>query len=143
VVDVLSSFSLPQISAVARRTALAALTVGVVALGGLTLAGYPLVGLGVCLGLSMALANFRLISVATVKASSSLRADKRRPLAFNTLGRLGVISVIALGLVFVSRQLGFGTLVGLAAFQFMLLANVTVSMLRDHDTTDPEEAELP
>jgi hypothetical protein len=143
VVDAFSSFSLPQISAVARRTALAALTVGVVALGGLTLAGYPLAGLGACLGLSMALANFRLISVATVKASSSPRADKRRPLAINTLGRLGVISVIALALVFVSQQLGFGTLVGLAAFQFMLLANVMVSMLRDHDTADPDHGELP
>jgi len=51
----------------------------------------------------------------------------------NTLGRMGAITVVALGLVFVSHQLGFGVLLGLAVFQFMLLANVTVAMLRDNE----------
>ena len=49
--------------------------------------------------------------------------------------RPAVISVIALGLVFVDRQLGFGTLVGLAVFQFLLIANVVVTMLRDPSFT--------
>jgi hypothetical protein len=57
--------------------------------------------------------------------------DTRRPLALNTLGRMGVITVIAFGLVFLSRPLGFGTLVGLAAFQFTLLSNVVVAMLHE------------
>ena len=130
-VNVFSHFSLPQISTVARRTALAALAVGTVALVALVLVGYPLVGLGVCLGMAMAIGNFRLISAATVKASTKGREDNRRPLAVNTLGRLAVISVIALGLVFLSRPLGFGTLVGLAVFQFLLLGNVVTAMLRD------------
>jgi hypothetical protein len=79
----------------------------------------------------MALVNFRLISRATIKAAASPDENKRRPLAFNTLGRLGVISVIALGITFFVRQLGFGTLIGLAFFQFSLLANVVVTMLRN------------
>ncbi len=41
-----------------------------------------------------------------------------------------MISVIALGITFFVEQLGFGILVGLAVFQFTLLANVVVSMLR-------------
>jgi len=130
-VNVFSHFSLPQISIVARRTALAALVVGAGALLGLSLLGYAVVGLGVCIGLALALGNFRLIAASTVKASASERADKRRPLVMNTLGRLGVISVVALGLVLLQRQLGFGTLIGLAIFQFTLLANVVVAMLRD------------
>ena len=101
------------------------------ALVGLTLGGYALLGLGICIGLSMALANFRLIQAATVKATVSRREDKRRPLVMNTLGRMGAITVVALGLVFVSRSLGFGVLLGLAVFQFMLLANVVVALLRD------------
>ena len=40
-------------------------------------------------GLALALGNFRLISRATVKAAASADENKRRPLAFNTLGRLG------------------------------------------------------
>jgi len=129
-VNLFSQFSLPQISVVARRTVLVACGVGAVALVLGVVAGYPLVGLGVCLGLAMALVNFRLISRATVKAAASPDENKRRPLAFNTLGRLGVISVIALAITFFVRPLGFGTLVGLAVFQFALLANVVVTMLR-------------
>ncbi|MGD0254981.1 MAG: hypothetical protein ABSB99_05435 [Acidimicrobiales bacterium] len=128
-----SRFSLPQISTVARRTALGALGVGVLGFAGLALGGYAIFGLGICMGLGMALANFRLIQAATVKAAASQREDKRRPLAMNTLGRMGAITVVALGLVFVSHQLGFGVLLGLAVFQFMLLANVTVAMLRDNE----------
>jgi hypothetical protein len=126
-----SSFSLPQISTVARRTALGALCVGVVALVGLALLDYALVGLGITIGLAMALGNFRLIQAATVKATRSEREDKRRPLAFNTLGRMGAITVVALGLVFLSRPLGFGVLLGLALFQFMLLTNVVMAMLKE------------
>lgn len=129
-VNMFSQFSLPQISVVARRTALVAAGVGTVALVLGVVAGYPLVGLGVCLGLALALVNFRLISRATVKAAASPDENKRRPLAFNTLGRLGVISVIALGITFFVRPLGFGTLLGLAFFQFSLLGNVVVTMLR-------------
>lgn len=132
-VNVFSHFSLPQISAVARRTAVAATCVGLLAVVVSVVLGHPLVGVGVVLGLVMALGNFRLIARATVKATASGREDKRRPLVFNTLGRLGVITVAAFALVFVNQQLGFGTLVGLAAFQFTLLSNVVVCMLRDQE----------
>jgi hypothetical protein len=130
-VNLFAQFSVPQISVVARRTVLVAAAVGALALVLGVVAGYPLVGLGVCAGLSMALVNFRLISRATVKAAGSADPNKRRPLAFNTLGRLGIISVIALGITFFVEPLGFGILVGLAIFQFALLANVVVTMLRN------------
>ena len=130
-VNLFSQFSLPQISVVARRTVLAGAGVGLAALVVGVLTGYPLVGLGICLGLGLALVNFRLVSRATVKAASSPHENKRRPLAVNTLGRLGAISVVALGITFVLAQLGFGILIGLAVFQFTLLANVVVSMLRN------------
>lgn len=138
-VNVFSSFSLPQISTVARRTALAALGIGTGALVVLALVGHVLVGFGVCVGMALALGNFRMISAATVKASTKGREDNRRPLALNTLGRLAVVSAIALGLVFLSRPLGFGTLVGLAVFQFLLLANVVMAMLRDPAFSAPVE----
>jgi ATP synthase I chain len=134
-VNVFSHFSLPQISNLGRRTALSSVGVAVVALVVSTVVSRPLIGVGVALGVAMALVNFRLITRATVKATESANPDKRRPLVFNTLGRLGVISVIALGLVFLNAELGFGTLVGLALFQMALLLNVTVAMLHDPETT--------
>jgi hypothetical protein len=130
-VSLFSNISLPQISTVARRTVLVGLAFGVLSLAVGAFVGYPLVGLGICLGLALAVGNLRMISRATVKAATSTRPDKRRPLAVNTLGRLGVISVVALGITFFVRQLGFGTLLGLALFQFALLANVVIAMLRD------------
>ncbi len=134
-INVFSHFSVPQLSRLARRTSLAGLAVGAVGLVGLVFGGYPWAGVGLCLGLAMALGNFRLISAATVKASASEREDKRRPLVVNTLGRMATISVVALGLVFLDRQVGFGTLVGLAVFQFLMIANVVVTMLRDPSFT--------
>jgi hypothetical protein len=130
-INAFSHFSLPEISTVARRTALGALVVGTVALVGLGLLDYALVGLGICIGLAIALGNFRLIQAATVKATRSEREDKRRPLALNTLARMVAITVVALGLVFLSHQLGLGVLIGLAVFQFMLLTNVVMAMLKD------------
>ena len=131
--NVFANLSLPQISSLARRTALVAIGLGVLGLVVTVVMGYPLAGVGVCLGLAMAMVNFRLITRATVKASASERADKRRPLVTNTLGRLGVISAIALLLAWLVRPLGFGTIIGLALFQFTLLANVTTTLLRDPD----------
>jgi hypothetical protein len=133
VIDLFSHFSLPQISTVARRTSLAALVIGGIAVIALGLTGHVLVGIGICVGLAVALGNFRLIARATVKASTSGNPDTRRPLALNTLGRMGLITVIAFGLLFLSRSLGFGTLFGLAAFQFTLLGNVVVAMLHFQD----------
>ncbi|MHB8437597.1 MAG: hypothetical protein ACYDD4_00320 [Acidimicrobiales bacterium] len=128
-VNIFSSFSLPEIQSVARRTALAALGIGVAALVVLVVVGNGLVGVGICLGMAMALGNFRLISAATARQAAKNVERNRRPLAVNTLGRLAAISVVALGLVFLSHPLGFGTIVGLAVFQFLLMANVVMAML--------------
>ncbi|MGH9090750.1 MAG: ATP synthase subunit I [Acidimicrobiales bacterium] len=123
-------FSLPDVASVARRTMLAALAVGVVGLVGCLLLSAPLVGLGLCLGIGMGIVNFRLIQRSVVKVGQRQEENKRRPLALNTMGRLAVISVIALGLLFVDFDLGLGVVVGLAVFQALLLLNVVRSMLK-------------
>lgn len=121
-------FSLPDVTRVGRRTALAALAVAVVALGVALLLNYPLVGLGACIGLGLGIANYRMITASVVKVGKRADVNKRRPLALNTLTRLGIISVITLGLLFVNFGLGFGVLAGLAVFQMLLLANVARAM---------------
>lgn len=123
-------FSLPDVASVSRRTMLAALAVGVVGLVGCLLLSAPLVGLGLCVGIGMGIVNFRLIQRSVVKVGQREEENKRRPLALNTMGRLAVISVIALGLLFADFDLGLGVVVGLAAFQALLLLNVVRSMLK-------------
>ena len=123
-------FSLPDIPAVSRRTVTAALIIGVAALVGCISFGKPMIGVGACIGLALGTLNFRLVGASVIKVGKREDENKRRPLALNTVGRLGVISVITIGLLLLSFQLGFGVLCGLAVFQLVLLANVARSMMK-------------
>jgi hypothetical protein len=123
-------FTLPNLPDVARRTVSAALVAGVAALVAAVAFGYPLVGLGACIGLALGTLNFRMIGTSVDRASVRPEGNRRRPLALNTLGRMGLITVVTIGLLFVSTNLGFGVLGGLAIFQVVLLANVARSMAK-------------
>lgn len=122
--------NLPDVAAVARRTMVASLVVGVVGLAALLFFDQPWAALGLCIGIAMGMGNFRLIVRSVVKVGKRAQANKRRPLAMNTLSRLMVMTVIALVLVWFVTPLGFGIVGGMAVFQFVLLANVTRSMLK-------------
>lgn len=123
-------FALPDVAAVARRTMVGALVVGVVGLVILLLLSQPWAALGLCIGLGMGMGNFRLIVRSVIKVGRRMGGSKRRPLAMNTLGRLMLMTVVALVLLWFIPTLGLGIVGGLALFQFILLANVTRSMLK-------------
>lgn len=121
---------LPDVAAVARRTMLGALAVGVLGLVVLLLFSQTWAALGLCVGIALGIGNFRLIVRSVLKVGRRADANKRRPLAMNTLGRLMTMTVVALVLAWVKPPLGLGIIGGLALFQFLLLANVTRSMLK-------------
>ncbi len=123
-------FSLPDVAGVSRRTMLGALAAGVVGLLVLLLLSQPWAALGFCAGLGIGMTNFRLIQRSVIHVGERADENKRRPLALNTLGRMAVITVVALGLLFIKPPLGFGVIGGMALFQLLLLANVTRSMLK-------------
>ncbi len=125
-----ASFSLPDLAAVSRRTMLASLVVGVVGLVAAAALGAPLVGVGLCLGIGTGIVNFRLIQRSVVKVGERQDENRRRPLAVNTLGRLTVITVVAIALGIVELPLGDGKLAGGALFQAMLLVSVARSMFK-------------
>lgn len=141
-------FSLPDVARVSRRTVIGSLVVGVVGLVTCLALGAAMAGLGLCIGLGLGLGNFRMVQRSVAKVGERAVENKRRPLATNTVARLAVVSVVALGLLFVNFDLGFGIMGGLAAFQFMLLVNVARSMLRmgavaRHDPSAPGAADDP
>lgn len=123
-------FSLPDVAAVARRTMVGALVAGVIGLIVSLLLSQPWFAFGLCLGLALGMGNFRLIVRSVIKVGKRMEGSKRRPLATNTLSRLMTMTVIALGLCWVKAPLGFGIVVGMALFQFLLLFNVARSMLK-------------
>jgi hypothetical protein len=125
-----ASFALPDLARVSRRTVLGGLIFGVIGLVACLALGAPLTGLGLCVGLGLGLFNFRLVQRSVAKVGAREDENHKRPLAANTVGRLAVISVLAVGLLFLSFDLGLGVMVGLAAFQFLLLLNVARSMFK-------------
>jgi len=127
---VLAHFELPDIGEVSRRTVAASLLVGAVALVAAFSFGYLWVGVGACIGLALGTVNYRLAGASVDKVAATGTDNPKRPLAANTLGRLGIVTVIALGLTFLNKQLGFGVLGGLAVFQFLLIVNVARSMAK-------------
>ncbi|HEY1466742.1 MAG TPA: hypothetical protein VGF11_06790 [Acidimicrobiales bacterium] len=135
-------FSLPDVPAVSRRTVTAALIVGVLALAAAISFDRYLLGVGACIGLALGTVNFRLVGSSVVKVGAREDDNKRRPLAMNTLARMGIISAITIGLLFLSFNLGFGVLAGLAVFQLLLLVNVARSMFKLGPPTDGGEGVL-
>ena len=123
-------FELPNVPDVAKRTVATVLVIGVAALVACVSFDKPLLGLGACIGLGLGTLNFRMIGRSVARVSDSGVENKRRPLAINTLGRLAIITVVTLGLMTISHQLGFGILAGLAVFQVILIANVARSMAK-------------
>lgn len=125
----LDRFALPDVVRVSRRTVLGSLAGGVVGLVACLWFDQPWAGLGLCVGLALGISNFRMVQRSVRKVGERMPTNRRRPLAANTLGRMAVITVAALGLLLLLPPLGFGLLGGLALFQALLLANVTRSML--------------
>lgn len=124
-----SQVSLPDIAKISRRAVFSSLAVGVAGLVVCVVLNSYLVGLGLCIGIALGIGNFRMVQGSVAKAGSR-PGPKRRPLAFNTVTRLGIITVVALGLLFVSFDLGFGVMAGLAIFQFLLLFSVVRSIIK-------------
>jgi len=126
---VFSQVSLPDIAKISKRAVFSSLAVGVVGLVVCAVLDSALVGLGLCIGIALGIGNFRMVQASVAKAGNR-PGPKRRPLAFNTLTRLALITAVALGLLFVSFDLGFGVMAGLAAFQFLLLFSVVRSIIK-------------
>ena len=132
---VLEQLDLPEISRMLRRTVFGALGVGVVALVVLSIVGYPLAGLGACIGLGLGLVNIRLV-MSTASWLNSLGSSKvKRPMAMNTLMRLGLTTVVAIILVVVNLPLGMGVLGGIAVFYMLFVVSLVATLLRQGAVT--------
>ena len=118
-----------------RHTVFAALGVGIVALVVLSLLGWPLAGLGACIGLGLGLINIRLVMATASRLNASGLTKIKRPMAMNTLMRLALTTVVASILVGVNLPLGMGVLGGVAVFYFLFVASLVVTLLRQGAVT--------
>lgn len=119
----------PEVARLLRRTALSSLCVGVAAMIATVLLGRPLIGLGGCIGLGLGLLNIRLIVRSVTQLTEAAAPSPKRILALRSLARLGATTIVVIGLMFASADLGLSAFAGLALFYFVLVANIARALL--------------
>ena len=123
----LSDLEGTALAKVLRRTIVSALIVGGGAVIVALFVSSPLAAVGIVLGLGMAIVNLRFLDAGVAKVQTKGETNKkvlRRAMGTKSVTRLGVITVIAIGLLFLNGALGIGTVIGLVIFQLLFVANV-------------------
>ncbi|HEY1832580.1 MAG TPA: hypothetical protein VGG38_20255 [Acidimicrobiales bacterium] len=112
---------------VLRRTMVSSLIAGGGAVIVALLLSEPWAALGIVLGLGLAILNLRFLDSGVAKVQTGGSTDRkvlRRALGTKTLTRLGVITVIAVGLLLLKGPLGIGAVIGLVVMQLFFVVNV-------------------
>jgi hypothetical protein len=109
-----------------RRTVLSALVAGAVGfVVGVMIA--PLAGLGVVIGVGLAILNLRFldrqVARVEIKGEKSTKAV-RRQLGANTVSRLVLMTIVAIGALWLDAALGIGIVAGLVIYQIVFVINV-------------------
>ena len=131
IIELFEQLTLPAIARVLRQAALASIAVAIVALVVSVVVSHILIGVGVIAGLGLGIANIRLVVHAVTKVSADHPERPRRVLASKSLYRLLATTAVVIGLLFVSTQLGFGVLGGIAIYYFVLLVSLVRSILQN------------
>jgi hypothetical protein len=109
------------------------LVAGALAVLGLVVSGvlgHILAGVFGTVGLALGLLNTKLVQRSVSRVTISENPDKRA-LAFSALGRLAVITAIALVIAILVRPDGMGVFAGLAIFQLIITANTAGTVVKE------------
>jgi hypothetical protein len=114
---------------VLRRTILSALIVGAVAVVLTAFLGSLWGALGLVIGLGLAIVNLRFLDagIAKLKPQGEVSVSNkvlRRAMGTKSVTRLGIITVICVGLLLLNGALGIGAVAGLVIFQLLFVLNV-------------------
>jgi hypothetical protein len=125
--DGLSGLGGNALAKVLRRTIVSSLIVGVAAVLIALLLSQPWAALGLAFGLTIAVLNLRFLDAGVAKLNTSGETNNkvlRRALGTKSVTRLGVITVICIGLLLLNGALGIGAVAGLVIFQLLFVVNV-------------------
>jgi hypothetical protein len=124
----------PSVPAVARgtlrRSIIMASCVGAAAVLVTGLLGHVLMGLFAFLGIALGALNTFLVQRSVVTYANSPYANKKARFTRSVLGRLALVTVIALGVAVLVRPDGLGVFAGLAFFQMLMLGGATVPVIK-------------
>lgn len=112
---------------VLRRTIVSTLIVGAGAIVVALLLSAPMAALGLAIGLGLAVVNLRFLDAGVAKAQTDGEPNPkalRRAMGTKSVTRLGIITVVAIGLMLLNGALGIGAVAGLVIFQLVFVVNV-------------------
>lgn len=114
-----------------RRSVVAGCVLGAIAL----LASIPLgLLLGAafgCLGLALGMLNSRLVQLSVVRFAAGSSTRPKRQFVGSVVGRLTLITLIAMTVALLFRPEGLGVIVGLAVFQLLMIVVAAVPMIKE------------
>lgn len=119
----------PEVAFRPLRLLLICLALTAVALAATYSIGRPMIGVFAGVGLGMGLCNALLIR-RSVNAITAGDHPLKRKMALNSVGRLAVITVVALAIAYKFRPDGLGVLFGLAVFQPLLVATTALPVYK-------------
>jgi hypothetical protein len=125
--DGLSGLEGNALSKVLRRTIVSSLIVGAVAVLLVMLLSVPWAALGLIIGLGMAVVNLRFLDAGVAKLHTDGEVSNkvlRRAMGTKSVTRLGIITLVCVGLLLLNGALGIGAVAGLVIFQLLFVVNV-------------------
>ena len=125
--DGLSGLEGNALSKVLRRTIVSSLIVGAVAVLLVMLLSVPWAALGLIIGLGMAVANLRFLDAGVAKLHTDGEVSNkvlRRAMGTKSVTRLGIITLVCVGLLLLNGALGIGAVAGLVIFQLLFVVKV-------------------
>ena len=126
----LTAFPLSEIERVVRRTAITSIVIGVIGAIVAVLIGQPYFVPGLGLGLVLAIFNHRVFQSSAMRFTTPEGVVNRKPFAGSVALRLGLCTVVAIGLLIVEQPVGWGVVAGLALFQATMLGAAVVALFR-------------
>jgi hypothetical protein len=125
--DGLSGLEGNALTKVLRRTIVSSLIVGAVAVLLVMLLSVPWAALGLIVGLGMAVLNLRFLDAGVAKLHTDGEVSNkvlRRAMGTKSVTRLGIITLICVGLLLLNGALGIGAVAGIVIFQLLFVVNV-------------------
>lgn len=113
-----------------RRSSVVAAVIGGAATIALSIVGHPLMGVFGCLGLALGALNNRMLQLSVVRYASADGAISKKRFNGGVMGRLGLITLVSLGIALISYPDGLGVFVGLAVFQVLMLVGAALPVFR-------------
>lgn len=113
-----------------RRTLVLAAALGLIALAVLSVLGHPTVGALICVGLGLGAWNSRRVQESYPQVIADGVLD-RRALSVSSFRRLGAVTFVVALLAVGFHPVGWTSVLGLAAFQLLLVANTAGPLLRE------------